>query len=95
MNKQYYALTSQNPQLLGWRIVGIGTTAAEAEREALATLPPLRADNIYAQTDRRNLRIVSKTDARRYGVGEGAVEAFHEADVDRFLGDHQGDHQEA
>ena len=89
MNKQYYALTSQNPQLLGWRIVGIGATAAEAECEAKAALLPLRADDIYAQTDHRNLRIVSKTEAqRRYGVSARVVEAFYETDADQFLGDH-------
>ncbi|HAM57625.1 MAG TPA: hypothetical protein DCQ64_20310 [Candidatus Rokubacteria bacterium] len=90
MNKQYYALTSQNPQLLGWRVVGIGVTAAEAEREAIATLPAAGADDIYAQTDHRNLRVVSKTMAqRRYGVSERVVASYYETDADRFLGDHQ------
>ena len=61
----------------------------EAECEAKAALLPLRADDIYAQTDHRNLRIVSKTEAqRRYGVSARAVEAFYETDADQFLGDH-------
>ncbi|HAM59432.1 MAG TPA: hypothetical protein DCQ64_30100 [Candidatus Rokubacteria bacterium] len=90
MNRQYYALTSQNPQLLGWRIVGLGVTAAEAERVAIATLPPLRADDLFAQTDHRNLRIVSRTEARRrYGITDHVVTSYYETDADRFLGDHQ------
>ena len=86
----YYALTSQNPQMLGWRIVGIDTTAAGARRDALALLPPPHVDDLYAQTDHRNLRIVGKTTAERYyGISDVVVEAFYEADADRFLGDHQ------
>jgi len=88
--RTYYALTTQNAQLLGWRIVAIGATIEQAAREALAALPPLRVDDLYTQTDHRNLRVVSETVARRrYGVNEGTVEAYYQADADRFLGDHQ------
>ena len=89
-NRTYYALTTLNKWLLGWRIAGIGATAAEAEREALATLPPLCEDNFAAQADHRNLRVVSRTAARRqYGINDRSVEAYYEADAERFFGDHQ------
>lgn len=72
----YYALTTQNAELLGWRIVASGSNAGQVFEQALATLGPIQANDIYGQTDHRNLVVVSKTEAkRRYGVGGTAGDA--------------------
>ena len=74
----YYALTTQNSQMSGWSIVAHGTDQAAVREDAYRILSgrpdgdcSARVQDIYLDTELKNLRIVSKTRARRcYGIND-------------------------
>jgi len=67
---KFYAISTVNAASFGWRIVATGDSRREAAEAAEAELVALGAD-IYAETMRRNMMVVSAPTARRqYGVGE-------------------------
>ncbi len=74
--RKFYALTTTNPSG-GWYIVAIEDTKAKAYETAENELIFSRGD-IYGQTKRTNLRVVSKTKARKeFGITEQDVESFY------------------
>lgn len=77
MSKTYVAVTTTNPQH-GWHEVASGcdkdAVKEQAERQIAGTQWN-QVKDIYTQTELVNLRVVSKTDAKRkYGVDIDKVE---------------------
>lgn len=75
--KTYVAITTTNPQH-GWKQVGTGSdknaVRDEAER-SIAGAQWNKVKDIYTQTELTNLRVVSKTTAKRqYGVDIDAID---------------------
>jgi hypothetical protein len=73
----HVAVTSTNPQN-GWRAVTTGNDKAavrDAAEQKIAGHVWNQAKDIYTQTELTNLRVVSKTTAKRnYGVDIDAVD---------------------
>lgn len=77
MSRTYYAVSTENFQMCGMSLLGIGSTRAEAESEALENLGALNPTDFRSQTWHKNLRVVSKTEALRKGwVNAYMVENF-------------------
>ena len=83
-SRTYYALTTQNAQMLGWRIVALGSDSttvrqqaeAEIEQRNGALVQPV-GTNIHTETELRNLVVVSEATARqRYGIREHQLDQF-------------------
>lgn len=74
--RTYVAVTSINPQH-GWKEVATGSNQTELRDQAerkIAGNQWNEVKDIYTQTELANLRVVSKTDAKRkYGVDIDAV----------------------
>lgn len=72
----YLALTTLNSQTSGWSVLAYGEGGkdmkARVEEAARAQIGDIRTDygtDIYAETKHKNLRVVSKTTAKRkYGI---------------------------
>ena len=70
----YIALTTTNAQQSGWKVIAYGedVDAVEAKARELigdpAGLTPGSVRDIYAETEHKNLRVVSKTAAKKLGV---------------------------
>lgn len=62
----YYAMTTTYPRAETWQIVGVGATAREAQAEAERWLNT-RGTNIYAQTESKNLTVLSRSQAIQRG----------------------------
>ena len=73
----YVAITTTNPQN-GWHEVETGTdkaTVRDAAERKIAGNQWDKSKDIYTQTELTNLRVVSKTEAKRkYGVDIDKVE---------------------
>lgn len=77
----YFALTTLNAQMSGWRVVAQADTRTEAEKQGKAWVDSQRAGqtDLYWQTYDRNLTVLSKTRAIRGGylsqwaIDEGEV----------------------
>lgn len=68
--KRFVALTTTNPQM-GWRALAIGPDPSTVRAEAEARIC---GNDLYAQTERRNLVVVSRTTAlRQYGKSEDSI----------------------
>ena len=75
----YYSMSTENAAMCGWTVLGVGSTAAEAEVEAEERLP--RGNDMRADTWRKNLCTMSKSAAIRRGfVPRGATLVFEEED---------------
>jgi hypothetical protein len=80
MNKRQYtyvALTTTNPQT-GWSIVAVGHNKTEvkdfSENKLHHDVEPGHVRDIYADTELKNLRVVSKTKAiREYHIDADAI----------------------
>ena len=59
---EYIAISTTNAQANGWNVLARGADKAQVEQSADASIV---GSDIYAETLRKNLRIVSKTTARR------------------------------
>ena len=70
----YIALTTTNAQQNGWKVLAYGLNADAVEAKAReiigdpAGIAPGSVRDIYAETEHKNLRVVSKTDAKKFGV---------------------------
>lgn len=62
MATEYVAISTVNAQMSGWQVLARGSDRAMVEQQAS---DGIAGTDIYAQTLRINLRIVSKTAARR------------------------------
>ena len=84
MSRTYYAVSTENFQMCGMTLLGIGSSPAQAESEALEILGPLCATDFRSQTWHKNLRVVSKTEAMRKGwVNAYMIENFLRANEGR------------
>lgn len=74
----YVAVTTTNAQQNGWREVITGSDKAEVQEKAERQICGNQYDgpkDIYTQTELRNLRVVSKTEAKRtFGVDIDAID---------------------
>lgn len=68
----YIALTTTNAQVHGWKVLAYGHDAAKVQSKAEELIGDIRTDagtDIYRETEHKNLRVVSKTTAKRsYGI---------------------------
>lgn len=64
MRNTYIALTTINSQTNGYHALAAGHDKAKVEQAALDNI---RGTDIYSQTKRINLRVVSKTAAKKLG----------------------------
>jgi len=63
----YYAISTVNAKLVGWKILGMAHSKGAAEAEALRS-PQAEGNNSYAQTYRANLHVVPKSGLSRFGL---------------------------
>jgi len=70
--RTFFALTTENASLLGWRIVAAGSTRRDVEHA--------ERDLTLSETERRNFCVLSASAARRCGY-------VNDHTVDQFLAD--------
>jgi hypothetical protein len=66
-NVTYYAMSTENFQMCGMTVLGIGNTKGEALVEAEENLGPMIATDFRSTTWHRNLVCVSRSEAIRRG----------------------------
>lgn len=87
--EMYYAITSINPQACGWFVIVCGEDYSEVEDAAYKILGT--GLDIYSDTKRKNLRVVSGRDLSRYGFnlhdteGVAVLTAAHRKTVEKII----------
>jgi hypothetical protein len=75
----YYSMSTDHAEMCGWTVLGVASAAATAELEAEDRLP--RGTDMRAQTWRKNLTTLSKSEAVRRGyVPRNAFVVFDAGD---------------
>lgn len=69
MKRTYYIISTTNAQVCGWDVWAVCESRQEANRK-MDEIPDFKGTDIEADTLRKNARIVSKTEARKYGINE-------------------------
>jgi hypothetical protein len=74
----YYALTTTNAQTNGWEVLALAGTKAEAQRRGDAAIGA--GTDIFTDTRRKNLTVLSETAAKRQGfVNDYSISEWLEA----------------
>ena len=74
----YYALTTENAAMQGWNILAIADTKADAEARGNAAIGT--GTDIFSDTRRKNLTVLSATAARRGGyVTDATLDSYFDA----------------
>lgn len=65
--KTYYAMSTENFQMCGMTVLGVGSTKTDAMKEAEENLGPMIATDFRSTTWHKNLVCVSRSEAVRRG----------------------------